>query len=208
MGAPFSPWWNTATRVALACVAAVVVGVPAGWIAFMRTPYVTQQGVPVVQPIPFDHRHHVRDDGIDCRYCHTTAETAPSAGMPSTETCMNCHSQVWISSPTVRPVRESYFADRPIEWRRVHDLPDFVHFDHSVHVKKGVGCETCHGRVDQMAEVARAESLRMSWCLDCHRNPTPQLRPSDAVTAMGWHGESPPAERDLRGPTNCSACHR
>lgn len=180
---------------------------------FVRTPYVTNEGTPVVQPVMFDHRHHVRDDLIDCLYCHYTAETSAYASVPPTELCMNCHSQIWTASPLLAPVRESFFSGRPIDWKRVHKLPDHVYFDHSIHVAKGVGCVSCHGRVDEMAQVARAAPLTMGWCLDCHRNPEPHLRPRDRITDMTWNpspgeGERLARENGVGRLTNCSTCHR
>jgi hypothetical protein len=183
---------------------------------WMRTPYITEQGISIAQPVAFDHRHHVTDDGIECRYCHQTVETSASAGIPSTGVCMNCHSQIWNTSPLLEPVRRSYFTDRPIEWRRVHSLPDYVYFNHSIHVNKGIGCVSCHGRVDHMAQVAKAEPLTMGWCLDCHRNPEPHLRPVAEVTSMDWRPppDSPDFttrlahEYDIQHLVNCSTCHR
>ena len=173
------------------------------------------------QPIQFSHAHHAGAIGIDCRYCHTSVEKAAFAGIPPTKTCMNCHSQIWLQSPYLEPVRESFRTDRSIEWTRVHDLPDFVYFDHSIHVAKGVGCETCHGRVDQMPLVWQAARLQMSWCLECHRNPEKFIRPRDQVFTMGW---SPPegVDRESYGRElakmyhlrsravleSCSTCHR
>jgi hypothetical protein len=182
----------------------------------VRSPYVTNQNVLVDQPIPFSHKHHVGDDGIDCRYCHTTAETGAFAGMPSSETCMNCHAQVWNQSDTLAPVRNSFNTGQPIVWNRVHQLPDFVYFNHSIHVDKGVACETCHGRVDEMPRMMQASSLQMSWCVDCHRDPVHNLRPPEDVTVMGWQ---PPSNLDeiqqsialqqhVESKTDCSTCHR
>lgn len=216
MAAPFARWTNTAFRLALVALLATIVGVPALAMLYMRTPYITLEGNPVTQPVPFDHRHHVRDAGIDCRYCHLTVETQANAGLPSTETCLGCHSQLWTSSPLLEPVRRSYLDDVPIPWKRVHSLPDHVYFDHSVHLAKGVGCVSCHGRVDLMAEVAKAEPLTMQWCLDCHRNPAPHLRPRGELTSMDW---APPAGSDEFGRrlaqknhvsslVHCSTCHR
>jgi hypothetical protein len=142
--------------------------------------------IPVEQPVQFSHRHHVGDDGIDCRYCHTSVEKAASAGMPSTHTCMSCHSQIWSDSPELQAVRASYTSGQPIRWNRVHDMPDFVYFNHAIHVKKGVACETCHGRMDEKQLVWKSHTMTMSWCLDCHRNPEKFIRPRDAVFAMGW----------------------
>jgi hypothetical protein len=182
----------------------------------VRSPYLTGQGTPVSQPIPFSHKHHVGDDGIDCRYCHTTAETSPFAGMPTTETCMNCHAQVWNQSDTLAPVRASLSTGQPLVWERVYQLPDYVYFDHSIHVEKGVACESCHGRVDQMPQIEKAASLQMSWCLDCHRDPVSHLRPPEDVTMMGWEPPSNVAtvqqqlalENHVQSKTDCSTCHR
>ena len=178
--------------------------------------YVTRADEFIDQPIQFSHLHHVADDGIDCRYCHTSVETSAFAGIPPTKTCMNCHSQIWSTAPFLEPVRSSFRDDRPLRWIRVHDLPDFVYFNHSIHVKKGVGCETCHGRVDQMPLVVQKNSLQMQWCLDCHRAPEQFVRPRSEVFTMGYR---PPVPQSVLGPqlveeygiqslTNCSTCHR
>jgi hypothetical protein len=183
------------------------------------SPYTTQQTTAREQPVQFSHAHHVGAIGIDCRYCHTSVEKAAFAGIPPTKTCMNCHSQIWAQSPYLEPVRASFRDDRSLEWTRVNDLPDFVYFDHSIHVNKGVGCETCHGRVDQMPLMYQAESLQMRWCLDCHRNPEKFLRPKEEVFTMGWQ---PPVEQEVLGERlkreyhirsravleSCSTCHR
>ncbi|HEX8558950.1 MAG TPA: cytochrome c3 family protein [Pyrinomonadaceae bacterium] len=158
-----------------------------------RSSYNTGQFIEVQQPVQFSHKHHTGDDGIDCRYCHTAAEVSNTAGMPPTKTCMNCHSQIWSDSPYLELVRESYRENKPIEWARVHDLPDFVYFNHSIHVNKGVGCVSCHGRVDTMPAVYQAASLQMEWCLACHRAPERYLRPLDKVTDMAWNIEGDPA---------------
>src|SRR6201991_410916 len=155
-----------------------------------RSPYLTNQNVTRDQPIQFSHKHHVGDDGIDCRYCHTTVETTNTAGMPPTKTCMNCHSQIWAESPYLEIVRASFRDNKPIEWTRVHDLPDYVYFNHSIHVNKGVGCASCHGRVDQMPIVYQAASLQMEWCLGCHRNPEKFIRPKDQIFSMEWKPEN------------------
>ncbi|MBX3187872.1 MAG: cytochrome c3 family protein [Labilithrix sp.] len=193
----------------MAILAAAAVGLPALAIAWARTPYATGQNEPPPQPVKFDHRHHVRDDGIDCLYCHAEAQIAPRAGVPSTATCMGCHAQIWSDSPNLALVRASYFGGEPIVWRRVTTMPDFVFFDHSIHLAKGVGCVTCHGRVDEMAQVYAVAPLTMRWCLDCHRNPTAHLRPLDAITDMEWTAGAaytPPS--DVRPPTDCTTCHR
>jgi hypothetical protein len=176
-------------------------------------------GQPLEQPIPFSHRHHVSDDGIDCRYCHTSVESSSFAGIPSTQICMTCHSVIFDQAPMLAPVRRSWQARQPIRWRRVNDLPDFVFFDHSIHVAKGVGCVTCHGRVDQMPITWRAHSLDMKWCLDCHRAPQRYLRPKDRVFDMSWSpsvdqsslGRELAAAYHIQSPrrlTDCSTCHR
>src|SRR5205814_1019195 len=156
-----------------------------------RSPYVTQAGVVKDQPIPFSHEHHVGGLGIDCRYCHTSVETNSFAGMPPTKTCMNCHAQIWTGSPTLAPVRASYRDDMPIKWDRVHRLAEFVYFDHSIHLAKGVSCVNCHGRVDQMQAVYQKGSLLMEWCLDCHRQPEKHLRPRETLYDFGWQPELP-----------------
>jgi hypothetical protein len=184
--------------------------------AWSRSSWATQAGVAREQPVPFSHAHHVGDVGLDCRYCHTSVETSGFANIPPTKTCMNCHSQIWNTSPTLEPVRESFRTDRSIAWTRVHDLPDFAYFDHSIHVNKGVGCETCHGRVDKMPLTWQKASLQMEWCLECHRHPERNVRPREAVFEMGYE---PPVDQETLGRqlvkeykiqslTSCSTCHR
>lgn len=179
-----------------------------------RSPYLTQTRVVRTQPVPFSHRHHVGGLGLDCRYCHTSVEESSFAGMPATKTCMNCHAQIWADSPVLEAVRASFASGRPIAWTRVHDLPDFVFFDHSIHVRKGVACATCHGRVDEMPLLWQEKSLFMEWCLDCHRHPERYVGPRERVFAL--EGAGPEAERGrdlvrdykIGTPTNCSDCHR
>lgn len=188
------------------------------WLALelTRSPYVTNAGVAREQPVPFSHAHHVGGIGIDCRYCHTSVEKAAYAGIPPTKTCMNCHSQIWSQSPTLEPVRESYRTDKSIEWVKVNDLPDFVYFDHSAHVNKGVGCTTCHGRVDQMPLMWQEKSLQMEWCLDCHRAPEKYVRPRAEVFSVAWQapqnqleeGRRLVTEYKIHTRTSCSTCHR
>jgi hypothetical protein len=191
-------------------------GTLGGLMLYWRTPFGTGQHHAVEQPVMFDHRHHVRDDLIDCRYCHSTVDRAASAGIPSTELCLGCHSQVWNKSPRLEPVRASWFAGTPIRWARVHRLPDFVYFNHAIHVNKGVGCVECHGRVDQMAAVEQVQPLTMGWCLECHRDPKPRLRPLEQIASMTWQ---PPADRAALGEelakrygvkarVSCTTCHR
>ena len=206
----FKPWTNTAFRVALVALAlALGGGVIAGPMLYVRSPLYTQQQDPIDQPVQFDHRHHVGDEGIDCRYCHFTVEKGPFAGIPPTSVCLNCHSQVWNKSPKLAPVRESFFADRPIVWNKVNKLPHFVYFNHSIHVAKGVGCVTCHGRIDQMAAVEKWAPLTMGWCLDCHREPEPNLRPPDQAVSMTWQrpADFKPAT-EVHTRTSCTTCHR
>lgn len=185
--------------------------------AYTFSPWSTGVGIVRDQPVPFSHEHHVGGLGLDCRYCHTSVEKSSFAGIPSTEICMNCHSRIWTEGNMLKPVRESWVTGKPIAWTRVHDLPDFVFFNHSIHVNKGVGCETCHGRVDEMPIMHKANSLYMHWCLDCHRNPAPHLRPKDEVFTMGW---KPPENRKALGRklaerydirenlAECYTCHR
>jgi hypothetical protein len=213
--APLFPRWSNGVFAMSAAVAiGGVLALPVLLMAWVRTPVATGRGVPMEQPVVFDHRHHVVDDHIDCMYCHDLADKSPYAGVPPTERCLNCHNQIWNGSPMLSLVWRSYTEDRPIPWRQVHRLADFVYFDHSIHVAKGVGCETCHGRVDRMARVYQVAPLTMHWCLDCHRDPAPHLRPRDQVTAMGW---TPPDDslgrelartNDVHPSTNCTTCHR
>jgi Cytochrome c7 and related cytochrome c/Class III cytochrome C family len=170
-----------------------------------RSAYNTGQFIDVQQPVQFSHKHHVGDDGIDCRYCHTSVETSNTAGIPPTKTCMNCHSQIYSDSRYLEIVRASYRDNKPLEWTRVHDLPDFVYFNHSIHVNKGVGCASCHGRVDQMPMVYQAASLQMEWCLACHRAPERYLRPKEKITDMAWNIEADPADNVAADPYNTLA---
>jgi len=216
MGALFRRSSDTTFRLVLAVLAGGAAATIGALLLFQRLPYGTRQGEELQQPVMFDHRHHVVDDAIDCRYCHQSVERGASAGIPSTSLCMNCHAQVWNKSPRLERVRQSYFTGKPIAWVRVHQLPDFVYFNHSIHVTKGVACETCHGRVDKMASIYQASPLTMGWCLDCHRDPAPNLRPREAITAMGWTAPADPAAQgrelmkkyDIHTRTSCTTCHR
>jgi hypothetical protein len=196
--------------VVLAAVAGIVAAL-LFWNA--RLGALTASGEPPAQPIPFSHKHHVGDVGLDCRYCHSTVETAAFPGMPSTGTCLTCHSQLFVDAPLLAPLHESEASGRPLAWTRLHKLPDFVYFDHSIHVAKGVGCIECHGRVDQMPLEWRSAPLLMQWCLDCHRDPQPHLRPRELVfsmtptTALGARA-APVALQSTRRLTDCSTCHR
>jgi hypothetical protein len=168
-GALFPPWTNTVVRVVLLLLVVGVAGAIVLAMMYVRSPLRTGQWQPVPQPIQFDHRHHVADDGIDCSYCHSSAYRGPRAGLPPTETCMGCHNQIWGRSPLIDEVRAKYFAGEPLTWNRVHVLPDFVYFNHAIHSSSGVACAHCHGRVEEMAEVMPTEALTMRFCLDCHR---------------------------------------
>ena len=189
-----------------------------GWTiaVLQRSDFVTAANTFVDQPVQFSHQHHVGGIGIDCRYCHNSVEVAATASIPPTKTCINRHSQIWSTSPYLEPVRASFRDDKPLQWTRVHDLPDFVYFNHSIHVKKGVGCETCHGRVDNMPLMRQQSSLQMEWCLDCHRNPAQYVRPRSEVFTMGYMpavaqaelGPQLVAEYKINSLTNCSVCHR
>ncbi len=173
-----------------------------------RSSYNTGQFIERQQPVQFSHKHHVGDDGIDCRYCHTSVETSSFAGLPPTRTCMNCHSQIWSDSPYLEIVRASYKENKPIEWTRVNDLPDFVYFNHGIHVSKGVGCASCHGRIDQMPAVYQAASLQMEWCLACHREPERFLRPKDKVFDMTWNIDADADNGVVADPENRLAENR
>ena len=207
---------NTLSKVSLAGIVLLLGGLIGLAMLIGRSSYVTRAQEYVEQPVQFSHLHHVLDDGIDCRYCHTSVETSSFAGIPPTKTCMNCHSQIWQSAPILEPVRASFREDRPMQWIRVHDLPDFVYFNHSIHVKKGMGCETCHGRIDQMPLTRQQNSLQMEWCLNCHRNPQEFVRPREEVFTMGYRpseaqatlGPKLVAEYNIKPSTDCSTCHR
>jgi hypothetical protein len=223
---------NTLSRATI--FGAVFVVAALGWVAMevQRSPYVTYAGVRKAQPVPFSHQHHVSGLGIDCRYCHTSVETSSFAGIPPTKTCMNCHSQIWTNAQLLEPVRASYRSGESLQWTRVNQLPDFVFFNHSIHINKGVGCNTCHGPVDQMPLMYQQESLQMEWCLNCHRAPEKNLRARDQVFNMQYQqptsakpvvidGQSFTDQLDLgsallkkynvrsvKDITSCNTCHR
>src|SRR5436190_19112935 len=181
---------NTLSKVSIFGLLSLVGGLILLAIVIARSSYVTRQQVFIEQPLQFSHMHHVNDDGIDCRYCHTSVETSSFAGIPPTKTCMNCHSQIWTGAPMLEPVRESFRTGKSLVWNRVNDLPDFVYFNHSIHINKGVGCNTCHGPVDRMPLMYNFASLQMEWCLDCHRAPEKYLRPRDQVFNMRYEQPS------------------
>lgn len=181
-----------------------------------RGAYTTDVAVVKNQPVPFSHKHHVTDDGIDCRYCHTSVETSSYAGLPATEICMSCHSQIWSNAEILEPVRASYRTGESLAWTRVHDLPEFVYFNHSIHINKGIGCASCHGRVDQMPLMFKVNTLYMNWCLECHRQPWKYVRPREQVFNMAYE---PPANQEefgkqlvkeykIQSLTDCWTCHR
>ena len=221
--------FNTISRLTI-FGAVVILGGLCWFLAVLyRSSYVTETHIAYVQPVPFSHEHHAGQLGIDCRYCHIFVEDSPFAGIPPTKTCMNCHQQIWVGSSMLEPVRESYRRGESIPWERIHNLPGFVYFDHSIHVHKGVGCASCHGRVDQMPLVWQEHTLLMEWCLDCHRRPQDHVRPRDQVFNMTWKEsdlENPETgnpydqatlgtklvqELNIRAPdviTSCSTCHR
>jgi hypothetical protein len=205
---------NTLSRVTIfgaVFIAGFVLWVIGG---IVRAPFATGQGIHLEQPVPFSHEHHVQGLGIDCRYCHTSVETSSFAGIPPTATCMNCHAQIWTNASMLEPVRSSYSSGTPLRWQRVHRLPDFVHFNHSIHVAKGIGCASCHGRIDKMPLTYQASPLTMEWCLACHRNPEKNVRPKHEVFNMAYVAKN----QETLGPelvraykiqklTSCSTCH-
>lgn len=211
---------NAASKASIV-VGGVLTGA-VGWATLNvnRTTYMTTEDLPIDQVVQFTHSHHVGTLGLDCRFCHTSVEDSSYAGIPPSKTCMGCHSVVWKDAPILEPIRASYRDDTSVEWRRVHDLPEFVYFNHSIHVNKGVGCESCHGRVDKMPLMWRENSLNMEWCLACHRAPEKFLRPRDQITTMGWDpltalgvtqaelGAKLKEEYGVESRTNCATCHR
>lgn len=214
----FHPSANIISRASIFGAVILIGGAAWAWGVYVRSPYARGTDIFVEQPVPFSHEHHVGGLGIDCRYCHSAVETAPSAGMPATFTCMTCHSQIWAQAPMLAPVRQSLASGRPLRWNRVYDLPDFVYFDHSIHVQKGVGCSTCHGDVQRMPLMRKAHSMTMEWCLGCHADPAPYLRPREEVFNLDWRappdqrqqGERRIAEYGVRVDQlkDCSLCHR
>ena len=218
------PWSAQAARVTaranllvkLALVGLLLVALAALALAAWRGHEDTRVQEFAQQPIPFSHKHHVGDVGLDCRFCHAQVERSANAGLPSTQVCLNCHSQLLSTLPMLEPLRESARSGKPIEWKRVHRLPDFVYFNHAIHVNKGVGCATCHGRVDRMPAVYQVAPLTMGWCINCHRNPANYVRPRGEVYTMGYKPPVPQSvlgpqlvkEYGIRGNTSCSTCHR
>lgn len=214
-GPLFTPGQAFVVRLLLGGLVGTPVALVLLGMAWVRSDYWTGRNTEHEQPVMFDHRHHVVDDGIDCRYCHWPAFQGAYAGVPPTAVCMNCHSQIWSGQPMLAPVRASWKSGTPLVWTRVNRLPQYVFFDHSAHVLRGVGCETCHGRVDEMANVHPTQPLTMQWCIDCHRHPEAAERPQDAITVMGWtpspqtpSGAALVQARAISPPLSCSGCHR
>ena len=197
----------------------LVGGIATAAITYYATPKYSRVGYAPVQPVPYSHKLHVGQLGLDCRYCHSNVDDSSHATVPTAQTCMNCHSQVKKDSPLLAPVRQSYESGLPVEWVRIHQAPDYVYFYHAVHVNRGVSCVSCHGNVDEMDVVEHAQPLSMSFCLDCHRNPEAHIRPVDQVTNLKWEapgGESGQLEQgrkfvhdwNVMPPQSCSGCHR
>jgi hypothetical protein len=186
---------NALARASLVLTGLIVIAVGVTLDQLQRSPWVTRQGQRPEQPVPFSHKHHVQGLGLQCQYCHTTVEKSSYAGIPPTKTCINCHAQIWTNAQLLQPVRDSWTSNRSVVWTKVHDLPDFAYFSHEIHVNKGLGCSTCHGRVDQMPLMYAQNTLQMEWCLNCHRNPAKNLRPTSQIYNMAW--ESPAEERPV-----------
>jgi len=212
----FHPSTNTISRVSIYGCAIIIAVLSFALYEIGQSPYYTRQNLPQPQPVPFSHRHHAAELGIDCRYCHDTVETSAFAGIPSTQTCMTCHSQIWTNSPMLKPVRESYETGRSLSWTRVNALPDFAYFNHSIHVAKGIGCTTCHGAIGTMTLTWQATTMQMSWCLGCHREPEKYVRPRDQVFNINYRpppnqmalGRKLVREYKIQSLTSCDTCHR
>jgi hypothetical protein len=225
--------FNVLSKLSIYGAVFLLAGLGGAAALWARSSYSTNVGIARGQPVPFSHQHHVFDLGIDCRYCHTSVEDSSFAGIPPTKTCMNCHSEIWLGADMLAPVRESYRTDHSVEWNRVHNLADFCYFNHGIHVAKGVGCATCHGRIDHMPLVWQENTLLMEWCLDCHRDPAKFVRPREQVFNMAWepsqesqkdwlpdaaNGEEPMDQArlgpilvkryDIGSRMSCSTCHR
>jgi hypothetical protein len=215
----FAPGADAIFRLAVLIIVGAVVAVLVGAWTVSSSDWAYDVGVAPEQPVPFSHKHHVAELGIDCRYCHTAVETQASAGLPPTWTCMTCHSQIWTGSPMLAPVRDSLAKNTPIAWVRVNRLPDYVYFNHSIHVAKGIGCSSCHGAVDTMQLTYRAKTFQMGFCLDCHRNPQNYVRTKDQIWNMEWQPAADQAKlgawlvmqyhiRSGAALSDCSICHR
>jgi hypothetical protein len=181
---------NALARASLVLTGLIVIALGVALDQLQRSPWVTRQGQRPDQPVPFSHKHHVEGLGLQCQYCHTSVEKSAYAGIPPTKTCINCHSQIWTNAQLLEPVRQSWATGESIQWIKVHDLPDYVYFNHEIHVNKGIGCASCHGRVDEMPLMYQESTLQMEWCLNCHRNPAVNLRPTSEIYNMAWSGPS------------------
>jgi hypothetical protein len=215
----FPRWTNTVSRLSALTAVVVPCAAIAAALLIARSPYITNQNVEHDQPVQFDHSHHAGDLAINCQYCHVSVLKSPNATIPSVSLCMGCHAQVWTNTGRLEPVKAAYQENKPILWNKVHILPDFVYFNHSAHTNKGVGCVSCHGRMDQMAAARQASPLTMQWCLECHRNPAPNLRPIEELTNMKWTPPADAAEAQKLGAdlvakynvhprVTCEVCHR
>ncbi len=216
MRVPAFPRWANNTRT----IGGVLLGIAPIYLVvlvwYTFSPSTTDIGYAPKQPVPYSHAMHAGELGIDCRYCHTTVNDSSFSAIPTVDMCMNCHARVRNETPKTAPLIEAAKTGQALRWKKVHDLPDYSFFNHSAHVNKGVGCVTCHGRVDTMEVVYQAKTLSMGWCLDCHRNPDANLRPLNEVTNMGWqppqdadaYGAKLRAEHDVNPQTDCSTCHR
>lgn len=193
---------NALARMSLVLTGLIVIAVGVTLDELQRSPWVTRQGQRPDQPVPFSHKHHVQGLGLQCQYCHTTVEKSSYAGIPPTKTCINCHAQIWTNANLLEPVRQSWATNESIKWTKVHDLPDYVYFNHAIHVNKGLGCSSCHGRVDQMPLMFAQNTLQMEWCLDCHRNPAKNIRPTSQIYNMAWEkpAEDRPVWCSVEGP--------
>jgi hypothetical protein len=217
MAAIFTPGANLVAKLVCLVVPGIVALGVGWWLLWPRTDYARRLGWAIEQPVQFSHQHHVAGLGIDCRFCHAGVEVSSKAPMPPTYTCMTCHSQIWTGADMLAPVRDSFARGLPIVWAKVTNVPDYVYFNHSIHIAKGVGCESCHGHIDRMALTQKARSLTMQFCIDCHRDPAPALRPQAAIFDTEWHRtDATPSPATLmaqyhlgaRDLTDCSICHR
>ena len=181
---------NALARMSLVLTGLIVIALGVTLDQLQRSPWVTRQGQRADQPVPFSHKHHVQGLGLQCQYCHTSVEKSSYAGIPPTRTCMNCHAQIWTNADLLEPVRQSWATGESIQWTKVHDLPDYVYFSHEIHVNKGMGCSSCHGRVDEMPIMYQQNTLQMEWCLNCHRNPAQNIRPTSEIYNMAWKSPS------------------
>lgn len=212
------PKWSNSVPIKVVIALFLLATALVSGITYYATPKYLRVGYEPIQPVAFDHSLHVSQLGMDCRYCHTYVDRSHESNVPASSTCMNCHNQIQIDSPALAPIRESYHSGEPVPWVRVHMVPDYVYFNHAVHVNRGISCVECHGQVNEMEVVHQAKSLSMAFCLDCHRNPAESIRPLDEVYNLNWKPENPEAQREqskkwvhdwkVNPPKSCSGCHR